>query len=635
MKNGFIKVAAASPKISVSDCQYNKAQIISSIRKARGEGVKLLVLPELCVTGYTCGDLFFQDLLIKESEKIIPEIAKEASNIIVMVGAPFKYNNKLYNCSFVLYNGNILGIVPKTYLPDYNEFCEKRYFETAFEGVIEIELFNRKIPFGTNIIFACNEISEFKVACEICEDLWVVETPSLKHALAGATIIGNLSASNELIGKAEYRRKLVSGQSARLISGYVYASAGDGESTQDCVYSGHNMISENGILLDETIWNEKEQVISEIDVQALNNDRIKNTHFSNKYVDGYVYVNFSMKPEKTLLTRYLEPYPFAGDDSYECREKFENILKIQSYGLKKRVEHTNCKKLVIGISGGLDSALALLVMVRTMDILKRDRKDIIAVTMPCFGTTERTRNNAEILSEGLGVTLKYIDITDSVRQHFVDIGQNENNYDVTFENSQARERTQVLMDIANKEGGLVVGTGDLSELALGFATYNGDHMSMYGVNSSVPKTLVRHLVNYEADNMRDSETKIALYDILNTPVSPELVPPQNGEISQKTENLVGPYELHDFFLYYMLRHAFSPSKVYRLAVYTFGSSYSNQEILKWEKMFYRRFFTQQFKRSCLPDGPKVGSVCLSPRGDLKMPSDASWKLWQAELENLN
>ena len=634
MKNGFVKVAAASPKISVSDCHYNKNQIISLIRKAREENVKILVLPELCVTGYTCGDLFFQDILIKKSTDAIGEIVRETTNIFVMVGAPLLYNNKLYNCSFVMCNGTLLGIVPKKHIPNYGEFYEKRHFEEAPEKNVYIEFFNKTVPFGTNLVFSCSEFPELKIACEICEDLWAVEQPSVKHVLAGATIIGNLSASNEIIGKADYRKKLVEGQSARLVAGYVYASAGDGESTQDAVYSAHNMIAENGVCLNESIWGEKELLISEIDVLSLNNDRRKNTQFVNNYTDEYEYIPFSMKQEVTKLTRYVEPLPFVGDDSYMQKDKFENVLRIQSEGLKKRIEHTFCKKIIVGISGGLDSALALMVMVRAIDALKRDRKDIIAVTMPCFGTTDRTKNNAETLSESLGVDLRYIDITRSVRQHFEDIGQDENTFDVTFENSQARERTQILMDIANKENGMVVGTGDLSELALGFATYNGDHMSMYGVNASVPKTLIRHLVKYEAEKINNPEARFALLDILNTPVSPELIPPKNGEIVQKTENLVGPYELHDFFLYNMLRHNFTPAKIYRLASYTFGSSYSNAEILKWLKVFYRRFFTQQFKRSCLPDGPKIGSVCLSPRSDFRMPSDASWKLWEKEIENL-
>ena len=524
MKNGFVKVAVASPLVSVADCDFNKNRIISYIRKAKELNVKVLVFPELSITGYTCGDLFFQDNLLKESLKAVLEIARETSNILVMVGAPFTYNNKLYNCSFVMNNGTVLGIVPKKQLPNHAEFTERRYFSKAFSDVKEVEIGGVKIPFGTDLIFVCNEVPELKIACEISDDLWSVEPPSVKHVLAGATVIANLSASNELIGKAEYRRNLVTGQSARLICGYILANAGEGESTQDVVYSAHNMIAENGIMLNESLWNEKEIVVSEIDVQAIMSDRIKNTMFVNEDAENYKTVKFSLKKERTILTRYVEPMPFVGDDNYENREKYENVLKIQSNGLKKRIEHINCKKIVVGISGGLDSALALLVMVRSLDMLKRDRKDIIAVTMPCFGTTERTKNNAELLSESLGVTLKYVDITNSVIQHFEDIGQDVNKYDVTFENSQARERTQVLMDIANKENGIVVGTGDLSELALGFATYNGDHMSMYGVNASVPKTLIRHLVKYEADRIESSGARLALYDILNTPVSPELIP---------------------------------------------------------------------------------------------------------------
>lgn len=623
MKDGFIKVGAATPKIKVADVSYNGDRIIEEVNKAAQAGVKLLCFPELCITGYTCGDLFGQGTLIEAAEKQLYRIGKEteALDIIFAVGLPAVKKGKLINTAAVLYHGEILGRVGKKNLPNYNEFYELRNFAP--------DDFDDDAP----IIFTCRELPEFSFGVEICEDLWVAEPPSAKIAQSGASIILNLSASNEMIGKSEYRRSLVGGQSGRLICGYVYASAGDGESTTDLVFSGHNLIAENGIVLKESKLFENELTISEIDVKLLAAERRKNTSF--KSYENSNAVEFSMPVTETKLTRYISSSPFVPSDKANREERCETILRMQSEGLKKRVEHTGAKSLVIGISGGLDSCLALLVCVKTMDLLNRDRKDVIAVTMPCFGTTKRTKSNAISLCEALGVTLKEIDITRSVLTHFEDIGHDPNNHNVVYENGQARVRTYVLMDIANKENGLVVGTGDLSELALGWATYNGDHMSMYGVNGGIPKTLIRHIVRFYGDASKEDTLKNVLYDILDTPVSPELLPAEKGEISQKTEDLVGPYELHDFFLYYAIRKGCSPSKIYRLALYAMGEKYPKDIILKWLKNFYRRFFSQQFKRSCLPDSPKVGSVTLSPRGDWRMPSDACAAVWLKEAEDLN
>lgn len=623
MKDGFIKVGAATPKIKVADVSYNGDRIIEEVNKAAQAGVKLLCFPELCITGYTCGDLFGQGTLIEAAEKQLYRIGKEteALDIIFAVGLPAVKKGKLINTAAVLYHGEILGRVGKKNLPNYNEFYELRNFAP--------DDFDDDAP----IIFTCRELPEFSFGVEICEDLWVAEPPSAKIAQSGASIILNLSASNEMIGKSEYRRSLVGGQSGRLICGYVYASAGDGESTTDLVFSGHNLIAENGIVLKESKLFENELTISEIDVKLLAAERRKNTSF--KSYENSNAVEFSMPVTETKLTRYISSSPFVPSDKANREERCETILRMQSEGLKKRVEHTGAKSLVIGISGGLDSCLALLVCVKTMDLLNRDRKDVIAVTMPCFGTTKRTKSNAISLCEALGVTLKEIDITRSVLTHFEDIGHDPNNHNVVYENGQARARTYVLMDIANKENGLVVGTGDLSELALGWATYNGDHMSMYGVNGGIPKTLIRHIVRFYGDASKEDTLKNVLYDILDTPVSPELLPAEKGEISQKTEDLVGPYELHDFFLYYAIRKGYSPSKIYRLALYAMCEKYPKDIILKWLKNFYRRFFSQQFKRSCLPDSPKVGSVTLSPRGDWRMPSDACAAVWLKEAEDLN
>lgn len=619
MKDGFIKVGASTPEIRVADTEFNGNNIINCVKAAAAEGVRLLVLPELCVTGYTCGDLFGQKTLIDAAEKELENICAqtEALDIIFALGLPMIKNGKLINAAAVVYKGEILGISGKRNLPGYNEFYEKRNFTEYTDPPV---------------IFRCRQMPEFSFGVEICEDLWVTEPPSVALVKGGAEIILNLSASNEMIGKADYRRSLVTGQSGRLICGYVYASAGEGESTTDLVFSGHSLIAENGVLLSETKLFENKLIVSEIDLYRLASERQKNTAFPS--YDSIDVIEFDMEPKETSLTRYISGTPFVPSDEGGRAQRCEEILLMQSSGLKKRVLHTNAKSLVIGISGGLDSCLALLVSVKATDLCGRSRKDIIAVTMPCFGTTERTKSNAVRLCEELGVTLREVNITESVLRHFEDIGHDPENRNVVYENGQARVRTLVLMDIANETGGLVVGTGDLSELALGWATYNGDHMSMYGVNGGVPKTLVRHIVKFYGDTCESDGLRQTLYDILDTPVSPELLPAENGKISQITEDLVGPYELHDFFLYYAIRQGFSPKKIFRLAVYAFGGKYENAVILKWLKNFYSRFFSQQFKRSSLPDSPKVGSVTLSPRGDWRMPSDAVKTVWSRELETM-
>lgn len=642
MFDGFIKVAAATPKIRVADCEYNADAIIALMTEAKARGVNILVFPELCVTGYTCHDLFYQRTLLDGAKAALLRIVKasENSDMLVTVGCPLIYDNKLYNCAVVLQNGEILGVVPKKFLPNYNEFYEMRQFTSApCDNEIRKMIFDDEMvcAFGIDFIFECDEIPELKFAVEICEDLWSPEPPSIKLAKAGATIIANISASNETIGKDTYRRDLVTGQSARLLCGYVYASAGDGESTQDLVFGGHRMIAENGSILAESELFTTGLTISEIDIHKMALERHRNTSFrgNGENTPPIFKVYFSVKPRTTELSRRIEPRPFVPSVEDEKAKRCRDILTMQAHGLSKRIEHTGCKTLVIGISGGLDSCLALLVCVEAMKLLNRPNSDIIAVTMPCFGTTKRTKSNAENLCNIIGTQLRIIDITNSVRQHFKDIGQDESVHDVTYENCQARERTQVLMDIANKDGGMVIGTGDLSELALGWATYNGDHMSMYGVNSSVPKTLVRHIVYFYAKTCGNANLEKVLLDIFNTPVSPELIPPKDGEISQITEDLVGPYELHDFFLYNGIRWAFPPKKVFRLAKSAFKGEFDEQTILKWLKTFYRRFFAQQFKRSCLPDGVKVGSVTLSPRGDWRMPSDAVAALWLKELDTIS
>lgn len=637
MEQGFVKVAAVTPKIKVADTGYNGKVICASIREAAQCGAKIIVLPELCITGYTCGDLFLQEKLLREAKEELLSVTAFSKEIdaIIFVGLPLEHRGKLYNAAAAISGGKLLGIVPKTYLPNYNEFYEARHFTRGTEEVTEIQLGKDvAVPFGTSQLFVCENMPELRIAVEICEDLWTPDPPSIRHAKNGANVIVNLSASNEITGKSAYRRELVKSQSARLLCGYIYASAGDGESTQDVVYNGHNLIAENGHMLKESKSFTNETIYSEIDVQRLNSERRRMTTFEPE-LKNYRETYFSLKIEETTLTRHIEAMPFVPSGETDRAMRCEEILSIQAHGLKKRLCHTNCKTAVVGISGGLDSTLALLVTVRAFDLLGMDHKQIKAVTMPGFGTTDRTYDNAVKLIRSLGADFMEVDIKEAVNVHFRDIGQDPAVHDVTYENGQARERTQILMDVANKSGGMVIGTGDLSELALGWATYNGDHMSMYAVNASVPKTLVRHLVRYYADTCGDKELEQVLLDVLDTPVSPELLPPEEGQISQKTEDLVGPYELHDFYLYNMLRQGFSPAKVYRLAKIAFSGVYDNETILKWLKTFYRRFFAQQFKRSCLPDGPKVGSVAVSPRGDLRMPSDACASVWLAELEALD
>lgn len=637
MKQGFIKVAAATPNIKVADVDHNLEEICRLIDETVANGAKVIAFPELCVTGYTCGDLFSQDVLLKKAKEALKEIVAHTAgkDALIFVGLPYVVRNKLYNVAAAIDNGELLGMVTKTFLPNYSEFYEMRQFQPGPKKADWIWFDEEEIPFGPQILFECEEMPNLVVSAEICEDVWSPIPPSIEAALSGATLIVNCSASDETVGKDSYRERLISGQSARLIAGYVYANAGEGESTTDVVFGGHNIIAENGTVLEEATRFINDTIYSEIDIDRIVSERRKNTTFqmSDKY-DELIHVTFSLQMEETKLTRSFAPLPFVPSNTSERQKRCEEILTIQAMGLKKRLAHTNCKSAVVGISGGLDSTLALLVTAKAFDLQGIDRKCIESVTMPCFGTTDRTYQNACLLTQRLGATLREVNIKDAVRQHFHDIGHSEDQHDVTYENSQARERTQVLMDIANQTNGMVIGTGDMSELALGWATYNGDHMSMYGVNASVPKTLVRHLVQYYADTCTDEELKAVLLDVLDTPVSPELLPPKDGEIAQKTEDLVGPYELHDFYLYYVLRFGYEPSKIYRLAKQAFAGMYDDETILKWLNTFYRRFFSQQFKRSCLPDGPKVGTVAVSPRGDLRMPSDACATIWMEDLKNI-
>ena len=636
MQYGFLRCAAVSPTLRVADCAYNAQAVIEAMQQAEGNGVRLLCLPELCLTGYTCSDLFLQQTLYEGAEKALVQIleASRGLNMVVLVGLPVQVGGKLYNCAAVLCDGQLLGVVPKTHLPNYAEFYEKRHFVPGPRTARTIVLAGQEVPFGTDLLFACRQMPDFVLGVEVCEDLWAPVPPSCRHALAGATVIANLSASDETVGKAAYRRDLVCGQSARLLCGYLYADAGHGESTTDMTFAAHNLIAENGALLAQAEPFGEGKAISEIDVGRMRQERLRNTTFEPEDT-GYTTVCFDLTLTDTPLSRAFSPTPFVPDSTDARSERCELILRIQAEGLAKRMEHTHAACGVIGISGGLDSCLALLAAVRACKVLGRSPKDIVAITMPCFGTTQRTRSNAEILCDALGVQFREINITNTVQSHFADIGQDDKTYDVTFENCQARVRTLELMDYANKNGGFVIGTGDLSELALGWATYNGDHMSMYGVNAGIPKTLVRHIVRYVADSCTSEELRDVLLDILDTPVSPELLPAaEDGTIAQQTEKLVGPYELHDFYLYYVLRCGFGPAKIYHIAQAAFAGKYTSNVLLYWLRNFYRRFFAQQFKRSCLPDGPKVGSVTLSPRGDWRMPSDACNTLWMRELETL-
>ncbi len=636
MKYGFVKVAAATPRIQVADVRYNCEQICRMISDAEKAGAELIVFPELSISGYTCRDLFGQEVLLRASMKALKEIAAvtKGKEILVFVGVPIEMHGVLYNCAAAVNAGKILALIPKRHLPNYAEFYEKRNFQPYTGENAMFCLDGETIPFGNKILFQSLTDSDFTVAAEICEDLWVPAPPSIGHAVAGANIIVNLSASDETAGKAEYRRLLIQAQSAKIVAGYVYADAGDGESTTDMAFSGHNIICEEGTILAESKPFQNGILYSEIDVNKLAFERRRiNTFYDGADRTGYLTLSFIAGSKDIALSREIVSLPFVPQSDAALDERSEVILSIQAAGLKKRLEHTRAAKAVLGISGGLDSALALLVTVRAFGQLHKKSEDIVAVTMPCFGTTDRTLHNSMRLMQGLGVTFRRVDIADSVRQHFKDIGHNEKVRNAAYENAQARTRTLVLMDIANDENGLVVGTGDLSELALGWATYNGDHMSMYGVNASVPKTLVRHLIRHEAERL-GGDVREVLLDILNTEISPELLPPEEGKIAQKTEELVGPYELHDFYLYNAIRWGFPPSKVYFLARHAFGKKYDDATLKKWLKNFYKRFFSQQFKRSCLPDGVKVGSVSLSPRGDWRMPSDASVALWMDEVDKL-
>lgn len=636
MKDGYIKVAAATPHIKVADCTYNREQILKEIEQAAGQQVRLLVLPELCLTGYTCGDLFLQETLLQGAGEGLRWLLEKTKHLpmIIVVGLPLSIDCKLYNVAAFLYRGGLLGLVPKTYMPNYSEFYEVRHFTRGNAQVREVEVAGQEVPFGTRLLFRCTQMLEFTIGCELCEDLWVPNPPSVAHALAGATVVCNPSASVEVTAKEGYRRQLVSAQSARTISAYIYADAGEGESTTDVVFSAHNLICENGTVLAESRRFTNQMVITEIDIKKLSVERRRMNTYECEGVQDYRVVAFDMPIEETVLTRRFAQTPFIPSDKQRRTERCEEIFTLQAMGLKKRLAHTNCQSAVIGLSGGLDSTLALLVTARAFDLAGMDRKGILGITMPGYGTTDRTYQNALTMARTLGVTLKEISIVPAVDQHFRDIEHDKAIHDITYENSQARERTQILMDMANQSNGMVIGTGDLSEMALGWATYNGDHMSMYAVNVSIPKTLVRHLVQYVADTCEDEELTRVLLDVLDTPVSPELLPPDHGEIVQKTEDVVGPYELHDFFLYYMMRFGFAPSKIYRIAVCAFRDKYGKETIEKWLKKFYWRFFSQQFKRSCVPDGPKVGTVALSPRGDWRMPSDASVAMWIQDLEQL-
>ena len=636
MKDGYIKVAAATPHIKVADCTYNREQILKEIEQAAGQQVRLLVLPELCLTGYTCGDLFLQETLLQGAGEGLRWLLEKTKHLpmMIVVGLPLSIDCKLYNVAAFLYRGGLLGLVPKTYMPNYSEFYEVRHFTRGNAQVREVEVAGQEVPFGTRLLFRCTQMPEFTIGCELCEDLWVPNPPSVAHALAGATVVCNPSASVEVTAKEGYRRQLVSAQSARTISAYIYADAGEGESTTDVVFSAHNLICENGTVLAESRRFTNQMVITEIDIKKLSVERRRMNTYECEGVQDYRVVAFDMPIEETVLTRRFAQTPFIPSDKQRRTERCEEIFTLQAMGLKKRLVHTNCQSAVIGLSGGLDSTLALLVTARAFDLAGMDRKGILGITMPGYGTTDRTYQNALTMARTLGVTLKEISIVPAVDQHFRDIEHDKAIHDITYENSQARERTQILMDMANQSNGMVIGTGDLSEMALGWATYNGDHMSMYAVNVSIPKTLVRHLVQYVADTCEDEELTRVLLDVLDTPVSPELLPPDHGEIVQKTEDVVGPYELHDFFLYYMMRFGFAPSKIYRIAVCAFRDKYGKETIEKWLKKFYWRFFGQQFKRSCVPDGPKVGTVALSPRGDWRMPSDASVAMWIQDLEQL-
>lgn len=638
MKDGFFRIAAATPHVSVAGVEENLARIQEKIQEAADRGCGAVCFPELSLTAYTCGDLFKDRTLLSGAERALETLLAQTAglDILCAVGVPVPWGGALYNCAAVFHKGRLLGLAAKEYIPNYSEFYEARHFTSA-PAAEEVCYAGQRTWLGKGLLFSCENVPELCVGVEICEDLWSTLPPSIGLARNGATVLLNPSCSDEIIGKAEYRRELVRQHSGRLLAAYAYVDSGLGESTTDMVFAGHDLIAENGAVLAESQLFTTGLIAADVDLERLAQERRRMNTWRPAHEEGYVRIPFrydqatldAFEPERNFAR-----YPFVPQDAVGLSDRCQLILTMQSVGLATRLEKIGGKVAVVGLSGGLDSTLALLVTARAFDRLGLPRTGIHALSMPCFGTTSRTKSNAQRIAEELGVDFREVSIEKAVRQHFLDIGQKESDLDVTYENSQARERTQVLMDTANRFGGIVIGTGDLSELALGWATYNGDHMSMYGVNASIPKTLVRHLVRYVADH---SEPKLreALFDVLDTPVSPELLPPKDGEIAQKTEELVGPYELHDFFLYYMLRFGFTPGKIYRMACRSFEGQYDGATVKRWLTAFYRRFFTQQFKRSCLPDGPKVGSVTLSPRGDFRMPSDASWHLWQKELESLD
>lgn len=633
---GYVRVATKTLDIKIGNLKFNAEIIKNAIKYLYGKRVNVAVFPELALTGYTLSDLFYQDAVITQTEIFLTEIVDFSANydMLFFVGCPLKNCGKIYNTAVAVYKGEILGVVPKTYIPNYNEFYERRVFHPAEDTNSEIIIAGKSYPFGNKLIFYCANKPYISVAAEICEDLWTANSPSVSHAENGANIIVNLSASDEVIGKAEYRRNLVTMQSAKLVCAYAYSDAGTYESNTDLVFSAHNIIAENGKVLTESEPFGSGEAIADVDVKLIEYERSKILNYDFKPKD-YLKIPFGKNLKSDGVLRSYEKTPFIPTDERELFKRTELILNIQANALAKRLATINAKKVVVGVSGGLDSTLALIASCYAVDKAKMGRKDVLAVTMPCFGTSERTRRNSHILAEALGVSIKEIDITETVLSHFKDIGQSVDDKDVTYENAQARERTQVIMDIANKNGGIVVGTGDLSELALGWATYNGDHMSMYGINASIPKTLIRFIVKQVALNSSE-KLKSVLLDILDTPVSPELIPAKDGEeISQKTEDIVGPYILHDFFIYHFVRNGFAPSKIYYIAKRTFDGDFTADEIYKWLKIFIKRFFTQQFKRSCVPDGVKVGSVALSPRGDWRMPSDASYALWLEDLESVS
>ena len=637
MNYGFVKTACATPTIKVADCVYNSEQIISQISYMAENGAAVAVFPELCVTGYTCGDLFLQPLLIEQAECAVENIIEQTKDIDLLfaIGAPVAVDDALYNCAVVIYKGAILGIVPKTNIPNYNELGELRYFTSGLGVDIETNYASQQVKLSPDLVFCCDKLPQLKIGVEICEDLMAPCSPSQYLALDGkAAVILNLAASNEYAGKSDYRRDLVKVTSGKLCCAYLFCSAGPSESTTDAVFSAHNIIAENGEILSESKKFSHGVIYADIDVEKLTALRRKNNNFTSISDTDIEYVSFDMPKRETPLAREFSRQPFMPSEK-SCADSYcEDILTMQALGLATRMQNAHVKDLVLGVSGGLDSTLALIVGIKALDILKLDHSHLHCVSMPCFGTTNRTKSNAEKLSVAYGAQFKMVDITQSVRQHFADIDHSESDHDTTYENSQARLRTMVLMDISNKLGALVVGTGDLSELALGWATYNGDHMSMYAVNASVPKTMVRYLVDFQAQREEDS-IKAVLLDILDTPVSPELLPPdESGNIAQITEDVVGPYELHDFFLYHFLSNGYSPKKIYHIAVKAFENVYDKATIKHWLKKFFSRFFTQQFKRSCMPDGPKVSALSLSPRTDLKMPSDAQSKLWLSDIDEL-